>query len=65
MELKNVNTNGDNVVSSNLTNVNFFLRKAMKIEFKNEEDVLFFLKDTMIAHKKIFLILLTSQINII
>jgi hypothetical protein len=43
MELKNVNSNGDNVVVSNLINVNFLLLKIVKIEFKNEDHVLSFL----------------------
>jgi hypothetical protein len=50
MELKNVNPNGDNVVVSNLINVNFFFfLTIVKIEFKNEDHMLFFLKDTMIG----------------
>jgi hypothetical protein len=43
MELKNVNPNGDNVVVSNPINVNFFFLKIVKIEFKNEDFILFFL----------------------
>jgi hypothetical protein len=35
--IKNADPNGDNVVVSNLTNVNFFcFEKFVKIEFKNE-----------------------------
>jgi hypothetical protein len=43
MELKNVNPNADNVVVSNLININFFFLKIMKIEFKNKDHMLFFL----------------------
>jgi hypothetical protein len=49
MELKNVNPNDDNVVVSNLIKVNFFILKIVKIEFKNKDHMLFFLKNTMIA----------------
>jgi hypothetical protein len=31
-----VNSNGDNVVASNLINVTFLFLKILKIEFKNE-----------------------------
>jgi hypothetical protein len=44
MELKNVNPNSDNVVARNLINVNFFsFFKIVKIELKNDDQVLFFL----------------------
>jgi hypothetical protein len=36
----------------------------MKIELKNEDHMLFFLKDTMITQKTKFLVSFTSQINI-
>jgi hypothetical protein len=34
MELENINSNGDNVVASNLNNVNFSFLETMKIELK-------------------------------
>jgi hypothetical protein len=47
MDLKNVNPNGDNVVASNLINVNFYFY------FENCENwvhhMLFFLKDAMVV----------------
>jgi hypothetical protein len=64
MELKNVNPNGGNVVVSNMINVNFFFFEIVKIELKNKDHMLFFLKDTMIVLKTKFLISFTSQINI-
>jgi hypothetical protein len=64
MELKNVNPNGGNVVVSNMINVNFFFFEIVKIELKNKDHMLFFLKDTMIVQKTKFLISFTSQINI-
>jgi hypothetical protein len=36
MEFKNVNRNGDNVVTSNLININFLFLKILKIEFKKK-----------------------------
>jgi hypothetical protein len=30
MEVKDINPNGDNVVSSNIINVNYFFRKIVK-----------------------------------
>jgi hypothetical protein len=65
MKLKNVNPNGENVVASNLINMDFFFPwKIVKIELKNEDHMLFFLKDAMIAQETKFLILFISQINI-
>jgi hypothetical protein len=65
MESENVNPNGDNVVARKLINVNLFLTlKIVKIEFKKEDRMSFFLKDAMIAKKTKFLISFTSQINI-
>jgi hypothetical protein len=52
MELKNVNPNGGIVVASNMINFNFFFLKIVKIELKNEDHILFFLNDTMIARRK-------------
>jgi hypothetical protein len=43
MELKNINLNDNNVVSSNLINTKFYFLKIVKIEFKNKHHVLFFL----------------------
>jgi hypothetical protein len=43
MELKNINTNDDNVVASNLINIKSFFKKIMKIEFKDKYHMLFFL----------------------
>jgi hypothetical protein len=63
MELKYVNPNGDNVVVSNIINVNFFFL-IVKIESKNKSHMLFFLKDAITAQKIKFLILFTSQTNI-
>jgi hypothetical protein len=55
---------GDNVVTSNLSEVNFFFLKIVEINFKNKHHMLlFFLKDVMIAQKRIF-ILFTLVINI-
>jgi hypothetical protein len=49
MESKNVNPNGDNVVASNLININLFIFEIVKIELKNKDHTLLFLKDAMIA----------------
>jgi hypothetical protein len=49
MELKMVNPN---VVACNLININLFFLKFVKIEFKNKDHVVIFLKDSMIAQKK-------------
>jgi hypothetical protein len=49
MELKNVNPNGDDVVTSNLTTYTFFLGNC-KNWFKNKHHMLFFLQDAVIAH---------------
>jgi hypothetical protein len=43
MELENVNPNGNNVVASNLININFSIFEIVKIEFKNKNHTLFFL----------------------
>jgi hypothetical protein len=61
MELKNINPEADNVVPSNLISISFIFLKIVKMEFKNEDLRLFFLKDTMIARKTKFLISYTSQ----
>jgi hypothetical protein len=42
MQLKNVNPNGDNVVTSNLMNINIILLKIVKIEFKMNSVCYFF-----------------------
>jgi hypothetical protein len=64
MELKNVNPNDDNVVTSNMiTSTSLFLR-IVKIEFKNKDHMLFFLKDVTIVQKTKFLIFFNSLINI-
>jgi hypothetical protein len=52
MELKNFNPNNDNVVASNLSNIDFFLRKIVKIKLKNKYHMLFFLQDALISCKK-------------
>jgi hypothetical protein len=64
MELKNINPNGDDVVASNLNNMEFFFWKIVKIELKNKHHMLFFLQDVVIARKTKFFILSTSLINI-
>jgi hypothetical protein len=54
-----------NAVASYLINVNSsFFGNVVKIEFKNKDHMILFLKDAMIAQKTKFLILFTSQINI-
>jgi hypothetical protein len=42
----------------------FFLKKIIKIGFRNEYRMLFFLKDVIIAQKTKFLIFFTSKTNI-
>jgi hypothetical protein len=64
MELKNANPNGDNVVASNLINVNFFFLKILNIEFKNEHHMLFFSKKCHDYPKNKIPISFTLQINI-
>jgi hypothetical protein len=65
IELKNANSNGDNVAVRNLNNMGFvFFLKIMKFEFKSAHCMLFFVQDVAIARKKEFLILFTSQFNI-
>jgi hypothetical protein len=64
MELKNVNPNGNNVVASNVNNINFFFLKNVKIEIKKKHDMLYFLQDIKIARKTKFLIFFTPLINI-
>jgi hypothetical protein len=50
MELKNVNLLGDNVVASNLSNINFtFLFENCENESKNERCMIFFPKNVVIA----------------
>jgi hypothetical protein len=61
MELKNVNPNGDNVVISNLNNVNYYF---VKIEIKDKYCMLFFFQDVAILHRTNFFILFTLLINI-
>jgi hypothetical protein len=64
MELENVNTNGNNVLPSNLNNTKLSLfLKIVKIELKNKHYMFSFPKDVIIAWKK-FLILFTSLINV-
>jgi hypothetical protein len=48
MELKNVNLNGDNVVVSNVKNIDF-KKEIEKIRLKNKHHMLSFLKDVVIA----------------
>jgi hypothetical protein len=55
MELKNINFNDDNVVASNLNNIEEKLLKIVKIEFINKHHMLFLLKDVMIALNKFLL----------
>jgi hypothetical protein len=62
--LKNVKSNGENVVSSNLIKVIFLCLKIVKIEFQNKDHMLFFLKDAMIAQKAKFFIMFTLEINV-
>jgi hypothetical protein len=62
MELKNVNSNGNNVVISNLINVKFFFWKLWKLSSKTKI-VCLKKEDIMIAPKPKFLILFTSQID--
>ena len=40
------------VLASNLNNIKFLILKIEKIEFKNQDHMLFFLKEVMIAQKK-------------
>ena len=47
LELKNVNSYGNNVVVSNLSNTSFFFVKIVEIKFKNKHYMLFLLKDVM------------------
>jgi hypothetical protein len=61
LELKNVNSNGNNVVASNLSNTNYFFVKIVEIKLKNKHYMLFILKDVMNTK---FLISFTSLINI-
>jgi hypothetical protein len=49
MKLKNVNLNDENFIASNLINIDLFFKKFVKIELKNKDNTLFFLKDAMIA----------------
>jgi hypothetical protein len=51
MELENVNPNDDNVVTNNLSNVNFYFWKTMEVEFKSEHYVLFFKQGVVISPK--------------
>jgi hypothetical protein len=66
MELKNVDPSSDNVIGSNVNNINFIfiLLKIVKIEFKKKHHMFFFLQDVVIACKTKFLILFTSHILI-
>jgi hypothetical protein len=50
MELENVNTNGNNVLPSNLNNTKLSLfLKIVKIELKNKHYMFSFPKDVIIA----------------
>jgi hypothetical protein len=62
--VKNVNSNSDNVVASNLNNVTFFFWKIVKIELKNKHHKFYFLIDAMIGPPKKFPIFFTLLINI-
>ena len=66
MELKNINSNGDDGVANNLIDQHqlYFYFLIVKIELKNKHHVLFSLNYVIIAPKKKILILFTSQINI-
>jgi hypothetical protein len=48
MELKNVNSNGENTMANNLNNTDIFL----KIEFKKQGSYVTFLQDVAITSKK-------------
>jgi hypothetical protein len=61
MELKKVNSNGDNVVATNLNYVNFFHLKIAKIKLKNKPYIFIFKNN---CPRNIFLILFTLLINI-
>ena len=50
MESKNVNPNSDNVVASNLNNINIFL-KTVQIELKNEHHMFLIQKDVETIQK--------------
>jgi hypothetical protein len=52
MDLKNVNSNGDNIVISNLIKIDFFNLKIVKTDFKNEDYILFFPKNCHDCPKK-------------
>jgi hypothetical protein len=64
MELKNINPKGDDVVLSNLINVNFCFLKIVEIEIKKQTSSVLFLKRCHDGPKSKFFILFTSQINI-
>jgi hypothetical protein len=51
MKLKNVYSNGGNVVASILNNVNLLILENCEIELKNKHHMSFFLRDVMIAQK--------------
>jgi hypothetical protein len=51
MESKDVNPNNDNVVASNLNNINIFL-KIVQIELKNECHMLLIQKDVETIQKR-------------
>ena len=53
--MKNINSNGKNIVANNLNHISFIFLKNMKIKLKNNHHVLFFLKDVIIATKQDFL----------
>ena len=62
MELENFNPNGDNVVTSNLININIFFGENCEISVKIQKSyVNSFLEDAMIAQKTKFLIFFTSR----
>jgi hypothetical protein len=64
MELENVNPIGDNVVTSNLINVNFLIFENYENWVKKQRSYVMFSIRWHDCSKKQILILFTSQINI-
>jgi hypothetical protein len=64
MELKNVNLNGENVVESNLMNINFYFLENCKNLVQKQRLYVIYLKATMVALEIKSFILFISQINI-
>jgi hypothetical protein len=65
MELKNVNPNGNNVVASNLINVNSFIFENCENWTQEWRSNAIFSNNAMIAQEKTkFFILFISQINV-